>query len=499
MNTSERDLLRVLRDVDLVLPLAVNTFVANAVMVHYIKLSTWLRYLMNVRQGGLLLGGFAPDDHFAKVCLRGFWEAFEKERPGHAVYDLHRGRLDKVIPFALHLDEGRGLRKTGVLVVQAQTLFGAETRPNFEQELNFRWADGLSHAEIMDIMLRNQFHNARGSTYKTRMLYTILPKASYTKRNKNVYDVMLDKIREEATSLLEDGFTLQDGSRYFACLVAVKADAPAMAKAGNLDRNFQNLGNPLCPECLAGAPGVPFEDCRPDPTYEATIFTQRPWTTPSPLSLIPGDPNAPEALYLRDPFHVYKQALGGYYTASSIVLIAALGYWDTNRNNFDDVMERAYEDFAHYVRHDFRGGVPHLKHFTRTNLHYPRTSSFPYMRPKGSDVMLLTRWLGFLMLHGPLLGGARSSGNMIDNPLHASHAGFFRNISAASKAAAMFFSGHTQPGPLAHERLREASERCSTSVCRSLFSIGNAVPHRRKGPILLGPIFPLLAPFLCRC
>ena len=37
------------------------------------------------------------------------------------------------------------------------------------------------------------------------------------------------------------------------------------------------------------------------------------------------------------------------------------------------------------------------------------------------------------------LGGARSSGNMIDNPLHASHAGFFRNISAASKAAAMFF------------------------------------------------------------
>ncbi|CAE7493229.1 unnamed protein product, partial [Symbiodinium sp. CCMP2456] len=201
---------------------------------------------------------------------------------------------------------------------------------------------------------------------------------------------MLDKIREEATSLLEDGFTLQDGSRYFACLVAVKGDAPAIAKAGNLDRNFQNLGNPLCPECLAGAPGVPFEDC--------------------------------------------------YFSASSIVLIAELGYWNSDSNNFDDVMERAYEDFAHYVKHDFRGGgVPHLKHFTRTNLHYPRTSSFPYMRPKGSDIMLLTRWLGFLMLHGPLLGGARSNGNMIDNPLDASHAGFFRNISAASTAAAKFF------------------------------------------------------------
>ena len=148
--------------------------------------------------------------------------------------------------------------------------------------------------------------------------------------------------------------------------------------------------------------------------------------------MIPGVPDKPEVIYQRDPFHVYKQSVGGSFAASSIVLVAEMGYWDDAQNTFADIMERAYADFDHFVKHDWNGpGVPFMKHFTRTNLHYPRANSFPYARPKGGDVLLLTRWLRFLMNHGPFMHGARH-GSMIRNPLQAWHVPFLQAIESSS-------------------------------------------------------------------
>ena len=55
MNTAERDLLRVLRDVGLVFPLPVHDFTWAAITVSYLKLGSWFRYLLNVKNGGQLL------------------------------------------------------------------------------------------------------------------------------------------------------------------------------------------------------------------------------------------------------------------------------------------------------------------------------------------------------------------------------------------------------------------------------------------------------------
>ena len=367
-----------LKDVQLTVPLAVHSFIEGAVTVRHIQVGTWFRYLLNVRNGGQLLGGFAPNDRWAGLCLKSFWLAFEKEKPSHAVFSLRRHRLDRVIPFAVHLDEGRGLRKSAVLVVHTQGIFGAETASNFHQERLFLWDDHLSEVQLREVMLRNQFHNARGCTFSSRMLHTILPKAQYTKGNSAVFTAVLEKLREECTSLLEDGVRLHDDSQYYGALIAVKGDAPALLKAGNFVRNFQCLGNPICWECMAGAPHVPFEDCRRRPTYEDTLYAERPWVVPGPLAQVPGIPEVPEAVYQRDPFHVYKQAIGGSYAASSVVLLGEMGYWTSGHNTFADVMERSYADFSNYVKHEWRGpGVPFIKHFTRTNLHYPRMNAFP--------------------------------------------------------------------------------------------------------------------------
>ena len=439
LNTSERDLLRLLKRVGLMEDLAVHTLTQGAIKVRHIRLLTWFQYLMNVRSGGQLLGGFRPEDPFSRTCLLSFWNAFRLEKPDHAVFQIHGHRLQRVIPFAVHLDEGRGLRKSAVLVVHLQSIFGADTAQNFRQDLAINSSDHLSHEEVMNIMLRNQFHNGRGNTYESRMLYTILPKASYTKRNAPVFTAVLDQLRRECTDLFENGFWMGDGTRFFVAMIAVKGDAPALAKAGNFTRNFQCLPNPICWECMAGSPGVPFEDCRANALYEATLYAERPWDVPGPLSMIPGVPEKPEVVYQRDPFHVYKQSVGGSYAASSIVLVAEMGYWDADQNTFADVMERAYADFDYFVKHDWTGpGVPFMKHFTRTNLHYPRTTAFPYARPKGGDVMLLTRWLRFLMNNGPYMDGARH-GSMIRHPLQAWHVPLLRGIEKAAGGVLKFF------------------------------------------------------------
>ena len=440
LNTAERDLLRLLRDLGMQVPMTIDNFVSRGQRFAYIKLSTWFRYLLNVRNGGQLIGGFGPADHHGHLCLRAFWDAFAKENPGHAVLELHSEHLHRVIPYALHLDEGRGLRKSAVLAVHAQSVFGASTAPCFMQKLGRRGADGLSDQEKIQMMQASQQHNGKGSTYLSRMLLTLLPKEQYTKRNAHVYTTLLQTVCDEATSLLEDGVLVGGaGLKYFFAMVACKGDAPALAKAGGFCRSFLNLGNPMCHECLAGSPGVPFEDCRPSPTYERTIYRTRPWMAPTPLGMIPGNPQAPESLFTRDPFHVYKQSIGGAFVASSIVLLGELGYFNSgDQNNFDTIMERMFQDFVFYIKRELRCGNNHVKHFTRTNLHFPRAQSFPYMRIKGSDIMLLTRWLRHLVLHGANSAEGRTR-SMIDNPLENWQKPILEAISRAAAGAIRFF------------------------------------------------------------
>ena len=467
MNTAERDLLRVLRNVGLSEKVRVDSFNVGAINVKSIALKTWFRYLLNVRNCGQLLGGFTTMDRYGQVCLKAFWECFRKQNPEHAVFELHHGRLHSVIPYCIHLDEGRGLRKSAVLVIHAQGIFGADTAPHFMQNMDFIFDDYLMESELEDMMIRNQFHNGRGCTYRSRFLYTILPKASYTKNNSRVFTAALDRLREECTSLLEDGFQVHDGSKYFAALLAVKGDAPALAKAGNFTRNFQCLGNPICWECMAGAPEIPFEDCRRNPIYEATIHTERPWVVPGPLAEVPGVPGKPELVYQRDPFHVYKQSIGGSFAASSIVLVAEMGYWNAENNVFANVMDRAYKDFGHFVKHDWGGpAVPHMKHFTKTNLHYPRVNSFPYARPKGSDVMLLTRWLRHLVLHGPLRDGLRT-GSMVLNASEPWHIPMLENIAMAASGALKFFRIMHNNGLWLTRGLAEALGEACFKFCES--------------------------------
>ena len=234
------------------------------------------------------------------------------------------------------------------------------------------------------------------------------------------------------------------------------------------ENNVRNLGYqlPICMECLAGKPECPWEDTSRRPLWESTISLVEPWDarSPSPLLGLPSQSFRPEQIFRKDPFHIFKQTIGGHFIASAVVLLLDFAYWDRPGmpSNADSLLEYAHEDFDHFVKKEWQGkGVAHLKNFTRGIFHWPKVKSFPCARVKGSDCMLCIRWLLHLILHGCVRPDEKSRPHvtLIDQPLAAWHVPFLERMLGACRASLDFFNLIHKNGVWLHEELqRKLSE-----------------------------------------
>ena len=215
-------------------------------------------------------------------------------------------------------------------------------------------------------------------------------------------------------------------------------------------RYFATMGKDkgCCPDCMAGVcSAAPFEDCEPDAAWIGTIGLERPWNpnNVSPLSNVPGRQYLPEFFYKRDPFHVFKQSLAGHFISSAIVVMGELGYFTDLPGQScaaDKLLERGYEDFAYYVKHEFRGkSINHIKAFTKEILHWPRINSYPAARFKGSDAMMLLRWLKQLVSMGPVgsAGLLRPGISLVDHPKEDSRNPVLGEMLKACEGGLLFF------------------------------------------------------------
>lgn len=227
-------------------------------------------------------------------------------------------------------------------------------------------------------------------------------------------------------------------------------------------------------ECLAGRPECPYEDVSRNPRWESTISLVEPWDarSPSPLLGLPGQSFRPEQRFRKDPFHIFKQTIGGHYIASSVILLLDLSYWDRPGvpNNAEALLEYAHDDFAHFAKKEFTGKtIPHLKNFTKAIFHWPKVKSYPYARVKGSDVMLCIRWLLHLVLHGCLTVGApaRPHVSLINQPLQPWHAPFLKQIAKGCQAALTFFNIMHSNGVWLSAELAKQMADASCEFCES--------------------------------
>ncbi|CAK9047294.1 Uncharacterized protein SCF082_LOCUS26512 [Durusdinium trenchii] len=488
IKNAERDLHVLIRKYKLTLPLKPRFLVVGGVEYPYLSLHSWMNYLLD-HQSKFLLGGFHWTDVNSQVLLNTFWENLHKCWPDHKVFEMHAGNLDRVIPFFLHMDEGTGLRKTAVLVISAQCVWGVETADRF----NASYAAAGSHSDqiVSEMMSDAQMHNHKGDTHKTRFLWTIQPKKAYSGKNKEVYEKLLEQLSSECCDLMVNGVQHHDQTWYFACC-GMKGDAPALAKCGHFNRAFNTMGREkgICFECLAGTSGIPWEDTGRFPNYAQTIALTPPWTNPSPLLDIPGRMYHPESFYRKDPFHIFKQSIGGHFVSSSIILLGELGYWPGPSKKVDSFLERAYQDFDHFVRKEYSGKqVAHIKMFTKGLLHVPTVDSYPSGRFKGSDLMLMCRWLRHMLSSGIVTNpdvGRQGPGPM-HSPLQPWHGPFWKLIHEASDAGIQFFHFMYRNGVWPKADVVKKMGECSLVFCQCYSKLAKEAHSRGLSRFHLEP------------
>ena len=209
--------------------------------------STWIQYML-YHKPQLLLGGFALQHTLTNKFLEAFWRMYRMEHPSHLVFREHGDHLHRCVPYTLFGDEGRGLRKSPIMIMSLEAVFGQTTFRAVQEAL--KRGDAMTDAALLDCMQ----HTGKGNSLMSRFLVYALPHTLYRgKKRKGFWFTCFDKIAPDCNDVFYKGVLIGQDT-YFPVCLGMKGDSPAQAKAGSLTRTFQHLGHlrGICPACLAG-------------------------------------------------------------------------------------------------------------------------------------------------------------------------------------------------------------------------------------------------------
>ena len=232
-----------------------------------------------------------------------FWARYKRIKPTHPVFDVFGQDLSHCVPCFLHADEGTSQKKRQILVLQLQPVMGKGSSRS--AELNFC-----------------------GSTYLTRILWSVMQARLYAKSKLPLY-ALLQVLAQECTDAFNNGLDItlnQRTHRIRLVVLGLKGDWPALTKLGRLTRHHlrdaPKAENPpgICHLCLAGQSLFPWHVCSPDAAWLETIGADPlPWTIPSPLANIPQDKSDRASFYLIDLFHTVHKGVFCDIAGSAIV------------------------------------------------------------------------------------------------------------------------------------------------------------------------------------
>ncbi|CAE7195800.1 unnamed protein product [Symbiodinium necroappetens] len=360
------------------------------------------------------LGNGATWPHAPAARIVRLAKAIEEEQPGilggiRLISKLDLPKGEQCIPYMLFGDEGRSLRKSPIQIVCLETVFGQGTFDNYE-ELCKQGKQVDARA-----MLGTMVHTGKGSSFLSRLLLYALPHALYRSDSdvsyKQFWYDCMDQVARAAIRVFEEGIPHRLGTFYGVC-VGFKGDAPFLAKAAKLGRTFMSVGGHnkgICPYCEVL-------------TYPGKMWGQE----YSAVRSIPFTTASPEQLLQPDLFHTVKLGIARHFAGSFLVLVAHWGYFfEAGKNSFPDVLARMYTDFKAACA-EMRL-TPNIKGFTKDTFHFSNFESWPWAGWKGSDTLLVLRWMIMLLRHGCWSGGARRS-PWLQHPREADHGPVFKAV-----------------------------------------------------------------------
>ena len=367
----------------------------------YINPRHLFQFLMELHPE-ILVGG-VDDPQQRALHLEAFWEAFRLQHPDHVVFQEHGNNLNKVVPLFWHGDEGRGKRRGNTVVIDCEAPIGLAT--SLKSKKTSRNTCGCqppaslkrkfsnSNQELphrLKSPLKRQQTNMRGHSFLQHFTLCVIPSVWHHSQP-GLLLAILEHIATQFKILFYEGISIGPNNFCFA-VCGHKGDLKWFTKVSYLDRSYEHQGRvrniQCCHECLAGG-NIPWEDLSECPAWVGTCFTQRPWSRIPPLAIVPFNSQAPEKQLRRDFFHICKLGVFRDHAAGCVVYMVREGLFGPG--DFDTKLRAAHGAFKLWC--STSKVSPALRSFSRALLSYPNFSTFPWYNAKGSDVMLLLRWL----------------------------------------------------------------------------------------------------------
>lgn len=278
-----------------------------------IKPSDLYQHLADLGKLDLLFGKQPPS------VLLEFWNRFqavEPLNPIHAAFAAGKMDAAKTIPVYIHGDEGRGKKRTPVMVVNTHGVIGAGCR-SFEEY----------HKDAPTIRKTVMPVNIKGNSAETRFLSFVLAKKAYGPGGEEYLLKLFDALVSDLELLQRQGVKANGETFHIAAIGAV-GDLQYFAKVGGLTRSYNHVSKKtnqktkagICHLCLAGLPGWPFEHFDDAPSWIQSVGSEDPWQTPPSMVTRPcASPDNPASFFKPDLWHCLHLGAAKIFLSSALV------------------------------------------------------------------------------------------------------------------------------------------------------------------------------------
>ena len=317
-SNSERDVHQVIKKQGTKLDVKVSSMRIKGIDIPWICPRDWFSWLLS-KGFWPRLAGLPRGEYRAAGAVWGeFWNRFQKLQPDFELFNMPHIDLTKTAAFMIHGDEGRTLKRHGIMITSIQSALGF----GFDSKRFVRPEGGRSLLKV----------NYTGHSFIHRFITSTIPKTVY-EDDPDMFHGAMNALAVSLKSLLIDGVVDTTSNETFrVAIIAVKGDAPYLAKMGCFYRHYsttvkrgdeRTAPKGICHRCLAGTTGFPAEDLSTvTPKWLQTRGIRLPWlNTPAVIEHLVHDVSDPSTYFQFDIWHVVHLGFGRSWIASVVQLL----------------------------------------------------------------------------------------------------------------------------------------------------------------------------------
>lgn len=223
----------------------------------FIKPSDFIRCMDKTNSLKMIFGTACVET--IEPALHVFWSRYRAICPNHDVFKMADSQqlvLSRTLPYFLHADEGRTLKKKAIFLLQWQVAFGKGVG-------NRRSAEEINK-NLAELNLQP---NYKGNSLSTRFLAAMMLRSEYQDTPERLEE-LLEHVVTDLASLGREGIEVSQGRIWLAPL-GNKGDWSYLVDIANLSRSYRNgpkgqnskvPNRGVCHLCYAGYDGYPYED-----------------------------------------------------------------------------------------------------------------------------------------------------------------------------------------------------------------------------------------------